>query len=61
MLLRAREMNIESKMLIVTEIPRTLQWVIRKTMDFGEDLEKRKLNKMARLLMKEWKIKLGIK
>lgn len=61
MLLRAREMNIESKMLIVTEIPRTLQWVIRKTMDFGKDLEKRKLNKMARLLMKEWKIKLGIK
>lgn len=57
---KLRSLGLDKKMLIATEITRTLVWVSARTKDNAEDEEKRKFNKMARFLIKEYKAILGV-
>ena len=57
---KLRSLGLDKKMLIITEIPRTLVWVSVRTKEAGEDQEKRNFNKMIRFLIKEYKNVLGV-
>lgn len=57
---KLRSLGLDKKMLIATEITRTLVWVVARTKDNAEDEEKRKFNKMARFLIKEHKALLEV-
>lgn len=57
---KLRGMGLDKKMLVATEVTRTLVWASVRTKEFGEDEEKRKFNKMLRFLIKEYKAVLGI-
>lgn len=60
LLLTVKQMNLNKKQLIATEISRTLVYIINRTKDQSEDENKTKLNKMARYLVKEWKKVVGL-
>jgi hypothetical protein len=49
---KLRSLNLDKDMLIGTEVTRTLIWVSNRTMDCGEDQNKRNFNKMVRFLIK---------
>lgn len=52
-------MNLDNKMLLATEFPRTLMYVANRTRDVdNEDI--RKMNKMCRYLAKEWTKQMGL-
>jgi len=53
-------MKLDNKMLLTTEIPRTLIYIANRTKE-STDEEVKKLNKMCRYLAKEWKTQLGVK
>jgi len=57
---KLRSLNLDKDILIGTEVTRTLIWVSNRTLDPGEDENKRKFNKMVRFLIKEQKKILGI-
>lgn len=48
-------MGLDKKMLIATEVTRTLVWAFNKTTDFGEDEDKRKFHVMLKFLIKQYK------
>jgi len=49
---RLRSLGLTKKILISTEVTRTLLWVCERTKDFGENEELRKFNVMLRYLIK---------
>ena len=52
---RLRSLNLTKKILISTEVTRTLLWVSERTKDYGENEELSKFNVMLRYLVKEYK------
>jgi hypothetical protein len=56
---KVREMNLPNKMLIATELPRTLIYVANKTRE-SDNEDVKKMNKMCRYLAKEWRKQLGV-
>lgn len=56
---KVRELNIDNKMLIATEFPRTLIYVANRTRE-SKDEDIKKMNKMCRYLAKEWRKQLGV-
>ncbi len=52
-------MNLTNKMLIATELPRTLIYVANRTRE-SENEDVKKMNKMCRYLAKEWRKQLGV-
>ena len=49
---KLRSMGLNKKMIIATEITRTLVWVSNRTKDAENDDDMKKFNKMARFLIK---------
>ncbi len=56
---KVREHNLDNKMLIATEFPRTLIYVANRTRE-SDDENVKKMNKMCRYLAKEWRKQLGV-
>lgn len=57
---KLRNLHLDRKMLIATEVTRTLVWVFARTKDATENDTKRKFNKMVRFLLKEYRGVLGL-
>lgn len=49
---RLRSLGLDAKMIIATEVTRTLVWACNRTKDHTEDEDKRKFNVMLRFLIK---------
>ena len=56
---KVRELNLNNKMLIATEFPRTLIYVANRTRE-SDNEDVKKMNKMCRYLAKEWRRQLGV-
>lgn len=49
---RLRSLGLDAKMIVATEVTRTLVWACSRTKDNADDEEKRKFNVMLRFLIK---------